>query len=351
MRVGVVCPYDLGEPGGVQQICHELAEQLRSSGDSVVVVGAGSRRLHGGPGRDDDTVRVGRSFKIRANQSSVPLTLSPMSWTRLRGALADVDVVHLHEPMVPLTGWAGMQAPKPMVMTFHADAPNWVEMTYRWAPLVGSRMRSSVLTAVSESAKRGIPTRWGEVRIIPNAIEVAAYDLPVGRVPRRIAFLGRDDPRKGLDIALEAFMSIKEDHPDVQLLVMGAERDVVIPGVRFLGRISDGEKLRLLASSAIYVAPNTGGESFGIVLVEAMAAGCAVVASNLPAFRSVVGENGILFPVGDAAALAREVSRLLADEARRELLGRAGREAVMAYDWSSILDMYKSAYAHALDIR
>lgn len=266
-------------------------------------------------------------------------------------ALGEVDIVHIHEPLMPLAGWAALKTDKPTVMTFHADAPGWVRGVYARVPFVSHRMRTSVLTAVSEAAKRVLPSGWGEVRVIPNAIDVAAYDLPVGRVKHRIAFLGRDDPRKGLDIALHAFGLIREQHPRAELMVMGADRSDDLPGVRFLGRVTDGEKHRMLASSAIYVAPNTGGESFGIVLAEAMAAGCAVVASDLDAFRAVAGNHAVLFPAGDVSALAREMARLLEDEKERTRLGEVGRDAVKAYDWSRVLGMYLEAYADAVAIR
>lgn len=348
MRVGIVCPYDLGEPGGVQQYCEELTSHLRSSGIDSILIGVGSTRWPGGPGTENATVPVGRAVKIRANASNVPLTLSPLSWKRMRDALDRVELVHIHEPMMPLAGWAALKTEKPTVMTFHADAPAWVRGVYARTPFVAERMRSSVLTAVSEAAKRSIPPGWGDVRIIPNAIDVAGYDVPVGRVKHRIAFLGRDDPRKGLNIALEAFELIHKEHPHAELMVMGANRSEEIQGVRFLGRVTEGEKHRMLASSAIYVAPNTGGESFGIVLAEAMAAGCAVVASDLDAFRAVAGDNAVFFPVGDVAALAREMGRLLDDEKERTRLGEAGREAVKAYDWSNVLSEYRQAYADAM---
>lgn len=348
MRVGIVCPYDLGEPGGVQQLTIELARHIESRGDSAVLVGVGKYRHHGGPGRDRTTVAIGKGFKVKANESNVPVTLSPMSFARMKAALDSVDVVHLHEPMVPLAGWAALRSKKPMVATFHADPPDWVARTYRGLPLVGKRLRGAVLTAVSATARKSLPESWGEVRIIPNAIDVDAYDLPVGRVPHRIAFLGRDDPRKGLDLALEAFKKLHEDHPQSELVVMSANRDVTLPGVRFMGRVSEGEKRRLLASSAIYVAPNTGGESFGIVLAEAMAAGCAVIASDLPSFQAVAGENAILVPVGDGPALTSAMSFLMENDSERERLSAAGRRAVQRYDWPNVLDQYRQAYEEAI---
>ncbi len=348
MKVGIVCPYDLWEPGGVQQLTTELAAYLQLDGDDAVLIGVGKYRRHGGPGRDEFTIAVGRGFKVRANQSIVPLTLSPMSFARMSSALRWVDVVHVHEPMVPFAGWAALRSGKPMVATFHADAPDWVDRGYRLLPFVGKRFRSVVLTAVSETARQSIPESWGEVRIIPNAIDVSAYDLPVGRVGRRIAFLGRDDPRKGLDIALEAFAAVHQLRPDSELVVMGADRGSNPPGVRYLGRVSDGEKRRMLASSAIYVAPNTGGESFGIVLAEAMAAGCAVVASDLDSFRSVVADTGLLVPVGDVSSLSTAMVSLLEDDVKREKMSVAGREAVQRFDWTNVLTQYRTAYNEAI---
>lgn len=332
----------------MQQLCHELAEELRSTGDSAVLIGAGSSRNHGGPGWDDGTIPAGRSFKVRANRSGVPLTMSPGAWPRLSRSLVDVDVVHVHEPFVPIIGWAAMGSKKPMVVTFHADPPSWVERAYQMLPFVGRRMRSAVLTAVSSAARDPIPKSWGPVRIVPNAVNISAYDLPVGRVDRRIAFLGRDDPRKGLDIALQAFSEVRQEHPEAELVVMGAHREKAAAGVRYMGRVSDGEKQRMLASSAIYIAPNTGGESFGIVIAEAMAAGCAIVASDIAPFREVVEESGVFFPVGDSAALAGEISSLLSDKPRLEMLGASARKAVARFDWSNVLGIYRDAYAAVL---
>jgi len=350
VKIGLVSPYDLSVPGGVQQLTTELAAKLREQGDEVVLVSPG-RTIHtSAPGRGVTTVPVGRPTFWRGNDSIVPITLSPLSWARTRRALAGVDVIHVHEPAVPLTGWFALTVSKPMVATFHADPPGWVGLAYRWAPFIGSRMRKAVLTAVSEPAARALPRTWGEPVIVPNAIDVASYDLPMGRVAGRVAFLGRDEPRKGLDLLLEAWPRIRERYAHAELVVMGAERSDPPPRVRFLGRVSDAEKRRVLASSAVFVAPNTGGESFGIVLAEAMAAGCAVVASDLSAFRVVLGEDGILVPVGDVPALADAVSALVADDEEADRLGEAAREAVKRFDWSKVLGAYRDCYRRALSI-
>ncbi len=349
MRIGIVCPYDLASPGGVQQLCIELAERLRSAGDEAILIGAGSTAYAGGPGVDETTVPVGRPFRIRANDSVVPLTLAPKSWNRVSSALGSVDVVNVHEPLIPMAGWAGLRSRKPKVLTFHADAPSWARTAYRKIPGLARQVTGAQLTAVSSTAAASIPSDWGVPRIIPNAIDVGAYDLPVGRVANRIAFLGRDEPRKGLDIALAAFEEVRQSNAAAELVVMGAERPVAPPGVRYLGRVSDGEKHRMLASSAIFVAPNTGGESFGIVLAEAMAAGCAVVASDLDAFVDVVADNGVTFPTGNAVALARHLVDLLSDEERRGQLGVEAQRAVLRFDWARVLEQYRTAYAAALN--
>jgi phosphatidylinositol alpha-mannosyltransferase len=340
MKVGIVCPYDLDEPGGVQQLCLELAERLRGEGDEAVVVGPGSGES------DIATIRVGASIGIRANRSVAPVALGPGVWARAKAALADVDVVHIHEPLVPLVGWAALSVDKPAVVTFHADAPGWVGRAYRVFP--GRALGRSVLTAVSPAASRSIPAGWGGVRIIPNAIDVAAYQVEVERVADRISFLGRDDPRKGLDIALAAFAMVRANHPRAELVVMGASRPGAPAGVTYKGFVESPEKHRILASSSIFIAPNTGGESFGIVLAEAMAAGCAVVASDLAAFGDVVGEDAVLFPVGDPSALASAITGLLSDPAKSERLGRSGRNRVNRFDWTPVLGEYRQAYADAM---
>ena len=186
------------------------------------------------------------------------------------------------------------------------------------------------------------------MRIIPNAIDVPAYQVDVERLSNRISFLGRDEPRKGLDIALDAFEMVRADCPDAELVVMGASRPGAPAGVTFKGFVESPEKHQILASSSIFIAPNTGGESFGIVLAEAMAAGCAVVASELSAFQDVVGDDAVLVPVGDSAALGSAIIGLLADPASRDRLGQAGRTRVGRFDWSLVLGQYRQAYADAM---
>ncbi len=348
MKVGVVCPYDLGSPGGVQQLTSELCQQLRRAGHEVAYVGAGKAVFDGGPGRDDVTVPVGRPISIRSNQSRVPLTVAPASVRRVQRALAQVDVVHLHEPMMPLVGWTALRTSKPLVATFHADAPRWVAPAYRMTPGLRRRMGDAVLTAVSTTAAASVPGSWGEVDIIPNAVDTTAFQSGSGRVMRRVVFLGRDDPRKGLDLLLKAWSQVRAEHSDSELVVIGAERKGDIDGVEFRGRVSEGEKRRVLGTSAVLAAPNTGGESFGIVLIEAQAAGCAIVASDLPGFREVARDSVVFVPPGDVLALATALSALLGDEAELRRLSESGRQNAARYDWSVVLDRYVDAYQRAI---
>lgn len=349
MKIGVVCPYDIGKPGGVQQLSRELAAHLRELGDEVVFVGAGETWFQGGSGLDDVTVPVGRTLSVRANESRAPVRLSPFGWRRVQHALADVDVLHIHEPLVPMVGWMALSVAKPRVVTFHADAPPWVLPVYERAPWISNRLSNSVITAVSATAARSLPLKWGEQHIVPNAIDVGSYDLPVERLGRRVAFLGRDEPRKGLSVLLDAWSEIRERVPDCELVVMGVESSAHEAGIRFTGPVSGEEKRRLLGSSQVYVAPNLGGESFGIVVVEAMAAGCAVVASDIPAFVDVTGgDAAVHVPVGDSSGFAAAVVDLLEDEPKAIALGESGRHRVQRFDWPVVVGQYRQLYAQAV---
>lgn len=343
MRIAIVCPYDLGIPGGVQQQCLELARQLQATGDDVVVVG---------PGVGTNTVTVGGSLSVPANRSRVPLSLDPRCWSRVRAATRSAEVVHVHEPFIPLVGWAALRLDRPTVLTFHADPARWTRGLYRTA--VGPLHRlvdKRLLTAVSPVAASALPTRWGEPELIPNGIDVAAYRIEIDRHPHRVAFLGRDDPRKGLDVLLDTWPTVRRRFPDAELVVMGASRPHPVPGVSFLGRVDDHDKRRMLAGAAVFAAPNLSGESFGIVVAEAMAAGCAVVASDLPAFRHVLAGNGTLVPPGDGATLAEAVMDMLADPSETEKDGRLGRAAAGRFDWSRVAAGYRAVYESALASR
>lgn len=339
MRIAVVCPYDLQAPGGVQQVCRELAGRLRRAGDDPILVG---------PGKAPDAVSVGREMRITANRSTVPLSLDPRAIARTRRALAAVDVVHAHEPFVPLVGWAALSAHRPLVATFHADPAPWTRNAYRLgSPLAARILRGRVSTAVSPVAAQALPESWHPVEIIPNALDTEAYAVDVARHPNRIVFLGRDDPRKGLDVLLTAWPEIRAAVPAAELIVMGVDRPVSIPGVQFWGRVDEKRKHHALASASVHVAPNLGGESFGIVVAEGMAAGCAVVASDIPAFEAVLRGAGVLVPAGRTDDLARAVVDLLRAPQHARSLGERAQRAAARFDWARVLSRYQAAYESA----
>lgn len=336
MRIGLVCPYDLDFPGGVQAQVEGLRLGLVEAGHTVDLLAPGVVGID-----------LGRTRRIRANRSVAPLALDPRVGSVVRKRLAGCDVVHVHEPLMPVVSWAALGSGRPTVATFHADPPRLMRTLYRFgAPVARARLRATVVTAVSEVAAEGPRLIGVDPRIIPNGIAVPLrVDGQHGR--RGVLFIGRDEPRKGLAVLLEAWDRVHADRPDCDLALAGVS-GVDRPGVRLLGRVDEQEKARLLGSAAVLVAPNLGGESFGIVVAEGMAAGCAVVCSDLPAFRDVGGDGVATFRTGDAHSLAATLSRLLADEQERAELARAGRHRARRYAWDEVVPAYLSAYELAI---
>jgi phosphatidylinositol alpha-mannosyltransferase len=351
VKIGIVCPYDWDVPGGVQFHIRDLAEHLIGLGHKVSVLA---------PADDDSglppyVVSAGRAVAVPYNGSVARLSFGIISATRVRRWLRDgeFDILHVHEPASPslsmLAGWA---ATGPMVATFHTSNPRSRVMIAASPILQPIFEKISARIAVSEYARRTLVEHLGgDAVVIPNGVDVGFFGQAQADprwTGRTIGFIGRiNEPRKGLPVLLAALPEILAAHPDVRLLVAGKgdEEEAaasLAPGVRerveFLGMVSDEEKARLLRSVDLYVAPNTGGESFGIILVEAMSAAAAVLASDLDAFAQVLdgGRAGELFPVGDAAALARTAVRLLDDPARLAELRVAAAEHVTRFDWSVV---------------
>ncbi len=363
MRIGLVCPYTWDIPGGVQYHVRDLARTLIALGHHVQVLT---------PANDEDDLppyvtSAGRAVPIRYNGSVARLQFGPVAAARVRRWLRDghFDVLHVHEPSAPsLSLLTCVLAKGPIVATFHAAT-----VRSRWLSAVGGVLqpfmeRISGRIAVSDLARRvQVEHLGGDAIVIPNGVDVPhfASAAPLPGYPRAgltIGFLGRfDERRKGLPVLLEALESVAPEYPDLRLLVAGRgdESDLydelpaaLVDRVRLLGEISEDDKARMLASIDIYCAPNLGGESFGVILVEAMAAGAAIVASDLDAFRRVLddGAAGILVRRGSAGALADGLSELLSDPARREKLTLAGQLAVQDYDWpvvsARILAVYET---------
>jgi phosphatidylinositol alpha-mannosyltransferase len=346
MRIAVVCPYDLGAFGGVQGQVIALVGWLREAGHEAWAVSPGS----GGP---PGTRHVGRVISVPANRSRAPITFHPKAWARVREAVQGAEVVHVHEPLVPVAGpAAALGAGAPRVGTFHADPGAVISRLYRGgAPLLRRVLRRlSVATAVSPVAA-GAVGRLVEVRVVPNGLDTARYRPAGDKVPGRVVFIGRDDPRKGLDVLLQAWPLVRSAVPTAELRVVGAFRQSGPEGVMFLGRVDEEAKLRELAEAEVLCAPNLGGESFGLIVAEGMAAGCAVVASDLPAFRHVAGACARLTPVGDADAVARGLQAVLSDPAESSRRAGAGLREVARFDRAAVLEGYLTAYRDALSAR
>ncbi len=359
MRVGIVSPYPWDVPGGVVAHIADLAEALIARGHDVAVMT---------PVDDDETplpnyvTRAGRSVPIPYNGSVSRLLLGPVSAARVRRWLHDgeFDVLHVHSPETfSLSLLALGNARGPIVATFHAANPRSRILSMMQSSLQVYLEKLSGSIAVSPAARKTIVDHLGgDAVVVPNGVHIAKYAgaLPLPGWPGdsgAIGFVGRvDEPRKGLDVLLAALPWIRREHPGVRLLVAGPGKvDGPVDGVTFLGRVSDADKARLLASVDVFAAPNTGGESFGIVLLEAMAAGAPIVASDLDAFARVLedGELGDLAATGDPISLAAACSGLLSSPARRDQLRTAARHAVARYDWSvvcgEVLRVYETAIA------
>lgn len=338
MRVAVISPYALDIPGGVQQQALGLVEHLRRQGEEAFAVGPGA-------GSGAGAANAGRSVMFPVNRSRAPIALSPMAVRRVRAAVAGADVIHVHEPMVPLVGWAALLTRRPTVVTFHADPSPMYRAAYRWGRgLVRVMLGDVVATAVSRTARSAVDPLGLDVVEIPNAVDVASFRVDARRDPRQVAFVGRPDPRKGRDLLLSAWPAVRSEVPDARLVVVGGGDSPPTEGVEYLGRVSEAEKRSVLAGSGVFCAPNRGGESFGITVAEGMAAGCAVVASDLPAFEDVLGGTGLLFRNGDPAGLAGALKAVLADPGLRERLAGGSSARVERYDWGMVISRYFELY-------
>ena len=364
MRIGLVCPYQWDVPGGVQYHVRDLAETLRGMGHHVEVL---TPAEHEESLPAEFATWAGRTVPVPYNGSMASMQFGPVSATRVRRWLREgrFDVVHAHEPASPSVSFlVCMIARGPIVATFHAATTRskWLAALGPWARPWLERINGRI--AVSDFARRvQVEHLGGDAVIIPNGVHVGAFahgpSLPGhtrGVDGPTVGFLGRyDEPRKGLPVLLDAMRTVVREHPGAQLLIAGrgdpdALRDLVgedlAPHVSLLGELTEAEKAAFLRSVDVYCAPNLLGESFGIVLIEALAAGAPVVASDLDAFATVLedGEAGVLVRRGDARALARALSDLLADRERRARLSDTGRRVAAGYDWSVVARRVLAVY-------
>ena len=365
MRIVLTCPYDWGAPGGVQVHVRQLSEHLRGRGHETLVLAPGRE-----PSADPAVRIVGRPFRIRYQGTVAPIGLSPGSFRRVGEALRSYrpDVVHVHEPLTPSTSmYATLRAHAPVVATFHAHAERSGLLTAATPVLRLVWRRLRVRLAVSEAAARFVEARFGDgVRIVPNGCDVdlfakaePAENLPSGR---RLLWVGRLEPKNGFPVAVAAFHQLASQHPDLSLVVAGdgSDRtavDRLPPQIRarvvMLGAVPHDRLPQLHAAASAFVAPATGQHSFGIVLVEAMAAGLPVVATDIPGYREVVrsGLEGLLVPPNDPQAVADALERVLNHRSLAEALARAGRERAERYRWPVVALEIEAAYREATSER
>ena len=377
MRIALVSPYSWTYPGGVTRHIEALADQFLASGHDVRVLAPFdpddrlSARLHRGarpqprplPGY---VVSLGRTVGLPMNGAVSNLVLAPGALVTLREELrgGGYDVVHLHEPVAPLISWDTLGAvDAPLVGTFHCYSESLVPN--HLANLIGARRKLNRLRmriAVSEAAAwYGRRFFGGHYRVIPNGVDVPEHP-PSPRVraagdPLRIVFVGQAVERKGLPLLLRAFEALRE-HVPAELVLVGAEPEEVAPilldprGVTALGKVDDEAKHAALRDADVLAAPALGGESFGMVLTEAFAAGTAVVASDIPGYRDVVadGHDGVLVPHGDATALAEALHDLALAPARTVAMGHAAAEHAHRFAWPHVAEEVLEAYEDAIAV-
>jgi phosphatidylinositol alpha-mannosyltransferase len=373
VKIGIVSQSYYPRYGGVTEHVHHTALELRRRGHDVTIITSHFQRgeAHRAPGVE----RIGHNLLIPFNGAFVDLAVGFRLGHQLRSLMRrhEFDIVHTHAPLVPtLPVMAIKAATCPQVGTFHTTAgpSKLIEMFKRGLDGVVARLDGRI--AVSDTARAFAEHYFpGHYHVIPNGVDIERFHPSVEpfhewRDPSRVnvLFVGRLDPRKGVHLLIEAMPEIVERTSGrARLLVVGDSylrprlEASVHPGVRehvhFLGHVPSGDLARWYATGDVFVSPASGNESFGIVLVEAMAAQRAVVASDIPGYRCVVnpGENGVVFPPGDVGALAGAVAALVRDPDRRHVLADRGRQHALQFAWPRVTDQIEAVYREALGRR
>ena len=365
IRIGIVCPYGWDTPGGVQTHIRDLAEHLIEEGHYVSVLTPIS---DDSVKHEDYVVNAGKPISIPVNGSVARVLFGPIASSRAKQWIAsgDFDLLHLHEPAIPsLSLLACSAAEGPLVGTFHVSTPK-KKAIYAIGPILEPIVEKlNARIAVSELARSTLKDHFDtDAVVIPNGIDGQRYasakvnsEYSNGHT---VGFIGRiEEPRKGLQVLIDSLSIVARFIPDVQFLVAGPGdsneftkklNPQLKSRIKFLGLLSNEEKERFLKSIQIYVAPNTGSESFGIILTEALSAGTAVVASDIPAFKAVLenGEAGELFKNEDSADLAKVLVALLRDDDKRKRLGENGRLSAQKYDWQVVAEQIENVYEMAI---
>jgi len=366
VKIGLVTPYVYPLPGGVNQHVRYLYEHLRLRGHDVRIISTthGIQRASEG-----DVIRIGRGFSLPANGSVGTITVSPRFLSQVRDVLEreQFDLLHFHEPFVPFLSIVVLGLSNSVnVATFHAFGG------FSPAYTIGSRlMRPSIRKihgriAVSAAARHFVDRFFpGDYKVIPNGVDVDRFAraVPIARWEdgtKNILFVGRFESRKGLLHLLKAYRILRKTGCDCRLLVVGGgpqDREMrrylatrKLGGVEFLGRVSDDERDALFKTADIYCSPATGRESFGIVLLEAMAAGTAIVASDIHGYKGVLhrGREGLLVPPGQPKAIAAALSQLLGDDERRAAMAAAGLERAQEFSWDRVTQKVEDYYGFVI---
>jgi len=355
MRIGLISPYSLSVPGGVQAQVLGLARELRRHGHEARVLGP----CDGAP-PEPFVTPLGKSIPTAANGSVAPLAPDASAALRTIRALRDedFDVIHVHEPLAPgPTMTALVMDLAPTVGTFHAAGDS---ASYRWltGPLRWLAERIDIRCAVSQEA-RELALRYlpGEYRVLFNGVELDRYAhaQPIKADGPTVFFCGRHEPRKGLEVLLLAMASLPEevrcwvgsDGPETDLLRVRFAGD---PRIEWLGRLSDAEKVSRLNGASVFCAPSLHGESFGVVLIEAMAARTPIVASDLPGYRKVArpGVDGLLVPPNDPDALAAALHRILYEPQLAARLVEHGDQRAAEFSMSTLARRYEEIYGELI---
>ncbi|MBE0528228.1 MAG: glycosyltransferase [Thermoleophilia bacterium] len=376
MRVGLVTPYSWTVPGGVNHHIEHLAAELEERGHEpwiIAPMGVLSPTRRAMDSRRqlaaERFIPMGTAVPLPSNGSRAYISINPRVVLRMDRALryGRFDVLHIHEPGVPSVSLAAVfLAASPVVATFHAALSSSFGYEYfEWLGHMGMK-RIDVCIAVSEAAREFPASLFPcDFRIIPNGVAVEKYAPALGaaKVEGRILFIGRAEKRKGLGVLLHAFKELRQRLPHATLVIAGATRGQALEesrvglgppldleGVEALGWVADDEKVALLAEAEVVCAPSLAAESFGIVLAEAMASGRAVVASDIPGYRSVVqpGVNGVVSPPGNVPALAEAIVALVEDPERRAALAQRGRVRALEFAWPHITDRIEAVYRDVL---
>ena len=354
MKVGLVSPYVYPLPGGVTEHVRHLYENLRKRGHDVRIITSSHGLQRSSQG---DVIRIGKGFSMPANGSVGTITLSPRFLSQVHEVLEDerFDILHFHEPIVPFLSPIVLRLSTSVnIATFHAYGGFSPAYEFGSRVLGGYAERLHGRIAVSAAARHFIDRYFpGDYKVIPNGVDVDRFRraVPIARWQdgtSNILFVGRHEPRKGLLELLKAFRILRSTGCECRLLVVGsgpqereARRYVLtrrLRGVEFLGRVSDDEKAQLYKTADVYVSPATGRESFGIVLLEAMAAGTAIVCSDIHGYKGVVrrGREGLLVPPRKPKALAAAIGTLLADPELRARMSAEGEIRAAEFSWERV---------------